>query len=1097
VPEDAAARLARLASAEGGNLGVKELLDAVVLAAAWAHSGQGEPGTADGVAEHQKPGQADITASTQPTRAVGDGPSTGVPHEPAASVWLADQGGSHTIRGKRVSVGRAPALPNALDIGRALRPLRRPWVSGTRRRLDVDATVEHYTRTGILVPQLASAPEAWLEVVVVLDRGTAMAVWDETVRTLTRTLRALGAFRDVRVWHLEHPPGEAPVLHDHYGRAVHLDQATGHTPQPPRRLLLIVTDCAAPAWRQDTVWRTLHAWGLTAPVALINPLPKRLWQRSGLDLPRTTATATVPASPGRLLSYRRPRLLRETPDTRPWQALPVLQFDPAQILAWARTLMRTDPTGCEAVLVPATGRPPLRRRLGLSNQPDPVPTDEQVRARAKAFTDDRDSPAVRLAITAAPLGSFTLPVLDVLRDHLVPDAALSDTAEFLTSGFLTATRSESADTIYEFHPEAAAHLTSLLTRDQLWAAHFALSDHLAARLQAPHGIPVVLHSSQADETLATGVRPIAHAAATTTRLLGVEATDPLPEARRRPAADLTAETSGKPKLGAVRTNPKMPDDSPHATGLYLTLARLFRSLLARASDSHAVHPSEPRQHEALKGAATGNRHSGQTSQGNDGARELPHLQHELVISIDVGGFHAYDDADQPRMRDRVYRVLDMAFSSAEVERETVHIEDRGDSVLVITRGQAVVKRLLGRWLVGVHQNLRYENSYLGIPLRLRIGMHIGSVQHHEPGVRGSAVTLACRLADSSLARRLLDTENADLVIVASQSLYENVISAGGRFIDPELYSPGQLKLKEGPVTAWFHLLGRPTPETRHTVVVVTTLPIEYDAVRIHLDDIHEHVLPDGTRIERGHLADTPLTLAIAELGEGGHTAAVLTQQIVNELRPEALLFVGIAGGLKDDIKIGDVVVGTKMYGIGGGRLTPEGFSHRPESWHGSHRLLQAARSALRDLGGVRAQLKPIVCWNMALPHDRSAVAAVIQRHSNDAYSIEMENSGALHAAHLSSQLDVLVIRGISDLVNPSKDSDETTRSPQYAAAQAASVAVAVLRKHWPLESGNAGSFHSEEGHLQFAVDMHGSVHVGLQSSTFYGPVIRQQTEEQP
>lgn len=151
------------------------------------------------------------------------------------------------------------------------------------------------------------------------------------------------------------------------------------------------------------------------------------------------------------------------------QGDPARELDEHEVPFWARTLMRTDPSGCEAVLVPATGRPPLRRRRpGPTSPPASAPADDQVRARAETFADDRESPAVRLAIAASPLASFTLPVLDVLRDRLVPDAALADTAEFLTAGLLTATRSESADMIYQFHPAAAAHLTTLLTRDQLW-----------------------------------------------------------------------------------------------------------------------------------------------------------------------------------------------------------------------------------------------------------------------------------------------------------------------------------------------------------------------------------------------------------------------------------------------------------------------------------------------------------------------------------------------------------------------------------------------------------------------------------------------------
>ncbi|CAM5637836.1 5'-methylthioadenosine/S-adenosylhomocysteine nucleosidase [Streptomyces aurantiogriseus] len=274
------------------------------------------------------------------------------------------------------------------------------------------------------------------------------------------------------------------------------------------------------------------------------------------------------------------------------------------------------------------------------------------------------------------------------------------------------------------------------------------------------------------------------------------------------------------------------------------------------------------------------------------------------------------------------------------------------------------------------------------------------------------------------------------------------------------------------------------PETYPTVVVLTALPVEYDAVRAHIEvlDDDEIVLGDGTRLERGRLPGTPWTVAIAELGEGALTAAALTTRIVSELHPEALLFVGVAGGLKDDLEIGDVVVGTKVYAIHGGKEAADGFLARPEAWHGSHRLLQAARSALRGLDGVRGHRKPLACGDVVLADERSALRGRIQRTYNDAYAIEMEGSGASHAAHLSGQLDALVIRGISDLADAQKADADAGGSQELAAAQAAKVAVAVLRKHRPRVPASVSS-DTEEG------PRYGGDHIDFRGSTFNGTVI--------
>ncbi|MER5538529.1 hypothetical protein [Streptomyces mirabilis] len=225
------------------------------------------------------------------------------------------------------------------------------------------------------------------------------------------------------------------------------------------------------------------------------------------------------------------------------------------------------------------------------------------------------------------------------------------------------------------------------------------------------------------------------------------------------------------------------------------------------------------------------------------AMDLTEARYELVISVDARRSGEYDDVDKQRMRERIYRVLEAAFTHAKVARDAVHMEDRGDGVLLSVAGRIAVTRLLGLWMVEVHENLRDENRGLRVPLGLRVGMHVGPVRHDGRGISGRAVDLACRLADSPLARRLLDAERADLVLVTSQSLYEDVVSSGGKFIEPAHYSSARLELKEGEVTAWFHLPGRPTPQIPAAPVPPAAPagdpPPTADTTAGHADDVEE------------------------------------------------------------------------------------------------------------------------------------------------------------------------------------------------------------------------------------------------------------------
>jgi nucleoside phosphorylase len=185
------------------------------------------------------------------------------------------------------------------------------------------------------------------------------------------------------------------------------------------------------------------------------------------------------------------------------------------------------------------------------------------------------------------------------------------------------------------------------------------------------------------------------------------------------------------------------------------------------------------------------------------------------------------------------------------------------------------------------------------------------------------------------------------------------------------------------------------------------------------------------------------------MGEGTLTAATLTERVLSWLEPEAVLFVGVAGGLKDDIEIGDVVVATKVYAIHGGKQTPDGFLDRPEAWRASHRLEQAAKEALRG----RAHFKPIAVGDVVLTDADSDLTAHIKRTYNDAVAIEMESSGVAHAVHLAGDAGALIIRGISDKANADKSTEDGKGSQPRAAANAAAAAVALLRELEPKPTG--------------------------------------------
>jgi nucleoside phosphorylase len=239
------------------------------------------------------------------------------------------------------------------------------------------------------------------------------------------------------------------------------------------------------------------------------------------------------------------------------------------------------------------------------------------------------------------------------------------------------------------------------------------------------------------------------------------------------------------------------------------------------------------------------------------------------------------------------------------------------------------------------------------------------------------------------------------------------------------------------------------------VVVLTALPLEAAAVRAHLPQPVRHDLPTGTIIEEAPLPGTGYTVCLVCTGSGNGQAAVVADRVINWAKPAVVLFVGIAGALKDDIALGDVVAATRVMGFQGGKETAGGFKARPETWAGAHRLLQVAQyveanaSWLKSLpdGDTRQALnvhfKPIASGDVVKDTDSSPLAALLATSYDDAAAIEMEAAGVAQAAQ-HANVDLLVVRGISDRSDGTKASSDGSGGQPRAAQHAAAFALGVI-----------------------------------------------------
>ncbi|GGN48137.1 hypothetical protein GCM10011579_000500 [Streptomyces albiflavescens] len=421
-------------------------------------------------------------------------------------------GAGSRVRGDPVAVARASGLPLTLEVTRALRPWKRPWRQGRRSALDIEATVDDYARSGELLPVFAPAPERWFDLVLVVDRSPAMRVWRETVADFTVVLDRLGAFRTLQVRGLD-LGDRGPELRDGQGRLM----SPGQLRAPDgRRLLVVVSDCAAPGWRETAVWRQLRDWASTTPVVLLNPLPTRLWRRTGLDLPTARVSNGAPGSANSRLGFDAPQvLLREVADGKEDELLPIpmLSLSPYSLDRWSRTVMRADPEGCGAVLVPHGGRPQehARRRLG--------------RVTAEGFLRTASPAAARLAVLCSAFDRLSMRLLHLIRQELVPESEVADVAELLTSGLIALDVDELGKVELSLSEAVQRRLRQDLAEYEVWQINRALSRHVSAGENHRGQLPTVAHHPEARVDVAAELQAFGQASRRTLELLGLSAED--------------------------------------------------------------------------------------------------------------------------------------------------------------------------------------------------------------------------------------------------------------------------------------------------------------------------------------------------------------------------------------------------------------------------------------------------------------------------------------------------------------------------------------------------------------------------------------------
>ncbi len=242
-------------------------------------------------------------------------------------------------------------------------------------------------------------------------------------------------------------------------------------------------------------------------------------------------------------------------------------------------------------------------------------------------------------------------------------------------------------------------------------------------------------------------------------------------------------------------------------------------------------------------------------------------------------------------------------------------------------------------------------------------------------------------------------------------------------------------------------------------VILTAINVEFIAVRKHLSNIREETYR-GTVYERGDFTTAYGTwdVGIGQIGTGNSASAAAVERAITHFDPEIILFVGVAGGVKD-VKIGDVVAAERVYDYESGKVHDTAFLKRPKVGMSSYSLIERAKAEARNENWLRriycygptpvslprphVLVGPIAAGEKVIASTRSELFDFLYKNYNDTLAVEMEGRGFLEAARANERVQALIIRGISDLID-NKTSFDARGSQERAASHAAAFAFEIL-----------------------------------------------------
>ncbi|OXM59655.1 hypothetical protein CF165_46525 [Amycolatopsis vastitatis] len=206
----------------------------------------------------------------------------------------------------------------------------------------------------------------------------------------------------------------------------------------------------------------------------------------------------------------------------------------------------------------------------------------------------------------------------------------------------------------------------------------------------------------------------------------------------------------------------------------------------------------------------------------------PAALHRTIMAVDIAGYNnpSRTMAHLREVHDGLWQVLRTSFAETGIPWDACFIENTGDGAMFLLPPEIAKANLVAEFPDRTRDELRRYNHVHAAETRiqLRLALHAGEVAKGSHGSVSEAVSATFRMLDAPEAKAAQKESKADLVLITSDLIYQDVVSQAPA-ADPGAFRriPVKVKAGERAVWAWLRLVGAPIAGT---TMSATALAVE-------------------------------------------------------------------------------------------------------------------------------------------------------------------------------------------------------------------------------------------------------------------------------